>query len=159
MPYFERTSYDEMVAAAKDHSPVAGPSTEQDESILDLATSILAEETQEPVETTGPFRAGKAVRRGGPSALMTLALASESPDEQMQVTLISTQLRGPKGGLIPPDCVTLSPSRVVLAPGTTADVKVSIAIPAMASPGIYAGRINGTGSERLAILIEVEVVA
>ena len=159
MPYFERTSYTEMVAAAKHHPADAGPSAEQDPSILDLASSVLAEETRNPAETSGPFRVAKTVKRGGPPASMTLALASESSDDRMQVTLSQTDLRGPDGSLIPPDCVTLSPSHVVLMPGTTAEVEVSIDIPTMASPGIYAGRIYGTGSERLAISIEVEVVA
>lgn len=156
VPYFQRKPYLQTVAAATGLAPPVQTPKSAEPTILDLATSVLTQETSNSVASDGPFRARHPVKAGQSSSL-TLTLACDVGGDFMTIDFKPFDMRGPEGGHIPQTCVTVSPGRVKLGPVSSCDVTIEIAVPEGSSAGIYTGELDGHGSERLKIDIEIEV--
>ncbi|MGB7243036.1 MAG: hypothetical protein WBC93_13230 [Sulfitobacter sp.] len=156
MPYFERKPYAETFPTAVSDAVEALSKADADVPIMDIAQTVLGQETLRHAEAQGPFRAKQAVAPGGVAA-MVLSLSAPEGATAIALDLTATDLRGPGGARIPKEGVSLSPVHVVLSAAEPVDVRVEIQVPDEVPPGGYAGHIDGRGSDRLAIAIEMDV--
>lgn len=155
MPYFERKTYDETLAAM--HSGPAARRTADDVPVVDLAQSILADETGADAGVDGPFRAASPVAPGQSARIVLGFAAQAQTDAAATLVLQAGDLTDGTRAVIPARDVTLTPDRVVIETGQGADVTVTIHTGKLTKPGLYRGRIDVTGAETFKIAIEVEV--
>lgn len=150
MPYFQRKPYLETMTEA---APKSAP---PEERFADLARGVLAAETAPAQAFEGPFRVARPVAPGE-EGRVTLSIAADDRGGPLTLNFSAEDLRGADGGVIPSGMIALRPERVTVRPGGSADVHVDVRPPRDAHPGVYRGRIVGTGTEPLTLLIEVEV--
>ncbi len=145
MPYFIRQPYAEIEAPRRVEPRF------DDTDILQLAKDVLA-------STDGAdrrFRIRDPIRPGGQGA-MVLNLAAEEGASPLAISLAATDLAG-GGARIASDSIRISPSRLTIPAGGSADVTVTVLTPPNAPPGVYDGAISLTGDESDTIPFQVEV--
>jgi len=149
MPYFTRRSYAETVAAS-----TAAPRPEA--GVVALAENVLAEAAAGGA-VIGPFRLRRPVAPGAEGSTL-LEIAPEARGGRMRLRLTPGTLRS-GDELIEAARVALDPATLELGDGVPGRVRVTVAPPAGATPGIYRGMITAGGDARFAVAIEVEVEA
>lgn len=143
MPYFVREPY------ARAEAPP--PPRAEEADVLDIAREVLASASRgEP-----RFRIRDPLRPGGVGE-MVIELSAASGAPPLKVSLAASDLVGPRGR-ISSDAIEVVPSSLTVLPGTSADVRITVAPPPGAAPGLYAGTLAVTGDEALSAPFEAEV--
>jgi hypothetical protein len=148
VPYFQRKPYAEMAQSGTPADSAAG-------DILDMASRVLAGETAVPAATDGPFRLRRSLVPGQ-SADMVLTLSQEGGTLPLATRLACSDLVGPSGRIAASQ-VRLDPAVVVLGPGATSDLRVTVTAAPGTQPGLYVGTISSTDNAGLSIRVEVPV--
>jgi hypothetical protein len=144
MPYFVRQPY------ARPEAPPAAARPE-DRDVLEIAREVLASAGR-----AGPrFRFREPLRPGG-AGEMVLELTAEDGAGPLSVSLAASDLVG-ANARIPSDAIRVVPSSLTVPAGASADVRVTVAAPPGATPGLYAGTLSMTGDETFSAPFEAEV--
>ena len=158
MPYFERKPWLESVQeVAKAGPPDAVIAMGENEpGIGDIARDVLSAEMGPQYALDGPYRCRQTLAPGQ-SGSITLEVSADSAVSALTLDLSPGDLRSRSGAIIPANKIEVWPGQITVAPGTSARFVVEILVPLQTEPGIYTGRVIGSGPEPLSFLIEVEV--
>jgi hypothetical protein len=130
------------------------------ESAAPAYASVPAEETSydaagEMVEPAPVLSPSGPVAPGG-TAQICISLVNE--DEQpAQIVFFSTGLIGEDGQCIPAERVSFQPRELMLSPGKTGEVIVSLAIPSQTRCGVYSGLVRASKLDYLHAVLVVQV--
>ncbi len=103
------------------------------------------------IRSSGPVRAGETVE-------VKIVLDNESDGEIEEFRFQSSDLvSAASGERIASECVVFRPSQVVIPPNGSAEVTVSVAVPAATPPGLYSGLIQATRMDQLRAVLTIEV--
>jgi hypothetical protein len=121
--------------------------------VLELAKDVLALELGGSAEHR--FRIRDPLRPGGHGA-MVLSLAPERGAPPLTISLTAGDLVA-GCSRIASDSIRISPSTLTVVAGDSADVTVTVLVPADARPGLYGGTLAATGDEAFSVLFQAEV--
>jgi hypothetical protein len=155
MPYFERKTWQETAGARTRKVP---PKRDQEVSVKELAQSILRAETERQHSQNAPFRCKKPVSDSN-TGIIGVSVSADNTGGPLSLNLVQKDLRCISGQIIPAQFVTLTPDVLTILPGESASFEVQLRVPNEATPGLYAGRITGHGTESLSFIVEFEVIA
>lgn len=158
MPYFERKPWAESVGKVDVPEVLTehmAPPAVDEAGIVDIAQEVLSAETGPQHPLDGPYRCREVLRPGG-EGRMVLEVAADRNGGPLTLDLSPSDLRSGQH-VLPSNRVAVTPSHLSIPPGGAARFEVAFTIPMGAVPGLYSGRIIGTGPEPVSFLIEVEV--
>ncbi|RBP09034.1 hypothetical protein DFR50_1233 [Roseiarcus fermentans] len=144
MPYFVRQPY----ASAEARQPAGARPEERD--VLDIARDVLAS-----ASASKPRFRIRAPLRPGEKGEMVLELTAEG-GSPLKVSVSAGDLVG-RRARIPAEATAVVPSSLTVPAGGSADVKITVAPPPGAAPGLYAGTLTVTGDDAFSAPFEVEV--
>ena len=156
MPYFERKPWREM---AKESAKAPLPNTlmaEDECGIADIARQVLSAASGPQQALEGPYRC-RDVLTPGQRGSVTLEVSADINGGAMSLELAPGDLRDQNGAVIPADKIGVLPKHIDIAPGSSAQFVVEVLVPPDAKPGLYSGRVIGSGQEPVNFLIEIEV--
>ncbi len=153
MPYFQRKSWQ---ATIDDFPKIASIDSTQHFSFAKAAEAILTSETLRKQRSNGPFRNRKEIC-AGEVGIVVLSISATSDGGPVSLDFSASDLRSQLGDAIPGCNVSLSPQKVEIAPGGRQVLEVHVSVPDRTEPGIYVGRVFGSGPEPIDFLLEFEV--
>lgn len=123
-----------------------------------LAAGETAERAPSPIETVPYLCArGGAPLHPGESVSMTVAVRNEGTTTSAELGLFATDLVAGTDRRIAGVQVTISPTRLQLEAGGSADVMVRLDVAPETRPGRYEGLLVARGNERLRAILSVNV--
>lgn len=155
MPYFERKTWQET---ARSRAKPDLPDLEQNMSFEALAQSIINAESERQYSQYGPFRCKTLVFSGG-TGVIGISVAADHGVAPLSLNLVQGDLRSVSGQIIPARFLSLKPNVLMVSPGQNECFDVRLKVPDQATPGLYAGRVDGHGPEAVSFVVEFEVVA
>lgn len=155
MPYFVRKPFEEQLA---DTDACVAEQASDEIPFSEMARQVLTSEKGMCQTLDGPFRCRKPGNAGS-TASLTLALSANTNGGPVTVDFLPGDLQGPQASIIPASSLRVSPDSVMVQPGNSVDVVVSLDAPPDISPGLYRGKIVGTGNEPTVLIVEFEVAA
>lgn len=155
MPYFVRKPFEKQLA---DTNTCVVDNAGDENPFSDLARLVLSTETGKHQTLDGPFRCRRPCSPGS-VANLTLSLSADTNGGPVSVELLPGDLHGPQARIIPATSLRVNPDSVLVRPGQSAEIVVSLDAPLGVSPGLYRGRIAGTGSEPTVLIVEFEIAA
>lgn len=158
MPYFERKPWLETVQkiATPGPSDAAKAKVGDEPGIVDIARNVLAAEMRPQYALEGPYRCRETLAPGQ-SGSIKLEVSADKDGGTLTLDLSPSELRSRDGMVIPPNNIEVHPGLIAVAPSSSARFLVEIMVPLQAEPGVYTGRVVGSGPEPVSFLIEVEV--
>ena len=155
MPYFVRKPFEKQLA---DTNACVADFTSDEMPFSELARQVLTSEKGMRQTLDGPFRCRRPCGPGS-AASLTLSLSADTKGGPVSVDFLPSDLCGPQANIIPATSLRVSPDSVLVQPGQSAEIVVSLDAPPDISPGLYRGKITGTGTEPTVLVVEFEITA
>lgn len=152
MPYFTRQPYAALQGVAAPPRPASDPP----EDFLGLAASVL--EAEAPAEEIQTLRL-RAPLKPGQTGTLLIEIFHDGGPGKITSGLVADRLTGPGGAGIAADNIGLHPDLVMLSPGQSAEVTVTVSIPAGTPAGAYRGLLRSEIEDGFDLRLEVTVVA